>query len=106
MNKPYLKYYIGQKCYIDGSKRCEELTPYIIHSQNKLTNIVPVLKPIIDMDEETAKQLGYKGELDFLENAQGETDWTAEQFHILISKGYDVFNLIEKQQAIHHEKVY
>lgn len=99
-SKDYLKYYIGQNCIVDSNEDPQLITAYMIYVQGRYTSIKPILKPLIDMEEKTAIELGFKGELDFLENAMNETDWTPKQFHTLISNGYDVFNLIPQHLAI------
>lgn len=127
--KDYLKYYIGQKCALDdgdGVRTSFTLTAYNYNYYREWHDILkPYLRPLSSMTEEEAKELSKfvcpeqdwgemvsglnrfgdlvvrwgVGSLDYF-NASAEKCWTSDQFHYLLSRGFDLFSLIENNLAL------
>lgn len=123
----YLKYYLGTevKCYI-GHKPEPIFVPMAMAYQyrDSYGYTKPLLRPLSDMSEEEAREfaiayglsndikplrVGVEGSLlQFEYSEKGDAKFihwyvqklSAEMFHYLLSRGFDLFGLIEKGLAL------
>jgi hypothetical protein len=65
--------------------------------------IKPILRPLSDMTEEESKEIGFWGvwhDVEFNALAWDDVHWSPEDFRILLSHHFDLFNLIPEGLAI------
>ena len=100
--KDYLHLYLGCECIVDGIKT--KLSAYHIEFQDDDT-IKPILRPLLDMDGN--EQIEYakltKLVTDGVHSVQIRID-TPESFLWKLSKGFDLFGLIEDGLVIDKSK--
>lgn len=121
----YIRYYIGADCWVQGQDEekpikltglsWDDLTGewwcYFENTETSyalIQDVAPILIKLEDMTEEDKKQITYDG-YKMLRNEQEDRVlpakiqscmWVARQTHYMLSKGYDLWNLIESGLAI------
>lgn len=110
--KDYLHLYLGQQCrcfnHADSEGWIETISCSIIidyeDEDSEIEGIVPILRPLSDMTEEEMKSVGHMPHVplhkDDLKYAIIRNSWPPEQTRYLLSRGFDLFNLIESGLAI------
>lgn len=105
----YLKYYIG--CRVFDESVYNDLTPDLLAwviKQNRADELKPILRPLSDMTLEDGKYFGIEDEKEL-----GEWKYDfgyfgvlpPDDFHYLLSRGFDLFGLIDAGLAIDKTKL-
>lgn len=110
--KDVIHYYIGQqsefKARASGAAFVEQLTHANINLPPEyFQSITPLLRPLSSMTENEIEE--YKSLMRFTTDGVHQVGIrvdTAASFHFLISKGFDLFSLIESGQAIDSTKLH
>lgn len=116
--KDVIHYYIGQQAYTfpadsDSISRMNEIraktpeirysTPITIHTVGKVLECgyVPILRPLGDITEEEIEEGGWHGKSGFAYYMTGNGGaFHPHDFHYLLSRGFDLFELIDSCQAV------
>lgn len=99
--KDYLHLYMGcQVMYDDDQGKLTYYLMYNILATNEWHLVKPILRPLSDMTEEEMKIVTVSGLMSDLKYIINRNKWTPERFLYLLSKGFDLFGLIEEGLAI------
>jgi hypothetical protein len=107
----YLKYYLGTevKCEVGKLDNTMESIITSIEVAHLHRNVYdyrkPLLRPLSDMSEEEARECGFKGTGYIHDRFRNMGDSNAigfqpKDFHNFLSRGFDIFGLIEKGLAL------
>lgn len=121
--KDVAKYYIGCKIqtsegigtfnvfYTPGVIKPEDAIPIgsydLVKSEFNFDEVKPILKPLNALTEKDAIILGWADIYNLREKLHNDPnldDYSPNEFHYLVSNGYDMFQLIDNREAIQELK--
>lgn len=109
--KDYLHFYIGCDVLRPDGKTVLQIYgiegSLVVHRENseltysRMTGCKPILRPLADMTEEEIKERGWsKLELNHAVSQERNRSLYTNEFLYLLSRGFDLFNLISEGLAI------